>query len=150
MFEFWLQYAMGGYKNLNDSNAVFHTAYVGTSNSFLVKHLRTNTAYTFRICGRGESETPWSAWGVPKVASTSISHYRECYVKLWSYGFVVNDIIFSCVPIYVSVMSVVIMSVMSGWDCLVLLWMRCCCIVIILSCFPIDVNVGPCFIMIPC
>ncbi|CAG5119599.1 unnamed protein product, partial [Candidula unifasciata] len=76
MYEFWLQYAMGGYKNLNDSNAVFHTAYVGTSNSYLVKHLRTNTAYTFRVCGRGESATPWSAWGVPKVASTSISHYQ--------------------------------------------------------------------------
>lgn len=77
MYEFWLQYAMGGYKNLNDSNAVFHTAYVGTSNSYLVKHLRTHTAYTFRVCGRGESDTPWSAWSVPRVSSTSINHYRK-------------------------------------------------------------------------
>uniref|UniRef100_A0A0B7ANT8 Fibronectin type-III domain-containing protein n=1 Tax=Arion vulgaris TaxID=1028688 RepID=A0A0B7ANT8_9EUPU len=76
MYEFWLQYAMGGYKNLNDSNAVFHTAYVGTSNIYLVKHLRTQTAYTFRVCGRGESDTPWSAWSVPRVSTTSISHYQ--------------------------------------------------------------------------
>ncbi|KAH9513082.1 Cytokine receptor-like factor 3 [Bulinus truncatus] len=76
MSEFWLQYAMGNHKSINDTNAVFHTAYVGTATSFLVKHLRTQTSYTLRICGRGESDTPWSAWSVPRVALTTISHYQ--------------------------------------------------------------------------
>ncbi|GFO09750.1 cytokine receptor-like factor 3 [Plakobranchus ocellatus] len=63
-------------EDLNPTNAVFHTAYVGTSTSFTVKHLRTQTAYTFRVCGRGESDTPWSAWSVPRVSATSIEHYQ--------------------------------------------------------------------------
>ncbi|KAK3742722.1 hypothetical protein RRG08_025664 [Elysia crispata] len=74
--EFWLQYAKGSHKELNPTNAVFHTAYVGTSASYVVKHLRTQTAYTFRVCGRGESHTPWSAWSVPRVSATSVEHYQ--------------------------------------------------------------------------
>ncbi|GFR96088.1 cytokine receptor-like factor 3 [Elysia marginata] len=74
--EFWLQYAKGSHKELNPTNAVFHTAYVGTSTSYLVKHLRIQTAYTFRVCGRGESDTPWSAWSVPRVSATSVEHYQ--------------------------------------------------------------------------
>ncbi|RUS85103.1 hypothetical protein EGW08_007155 [Elysia chlorotica] len=74
--EFWLQYAKGSHKELNPTNAVFHTAYVGTSTCYVVKHLRTQTAYTFRVCGRGESHTPWSAWSVPRVSATSIEHYQ--------------------------------------------------------------------------
>ncbi|KAK0058945.1 cytokine receptor-like factor 3 isoform X1 [Biomphalaria pfeifferi] len=74
--EFWLQYAMGNYKSINEINAVFHTAYTGTATSFLIKHLRTQTAYTFRVCGRVDSETPWSAWSIPRVAFTTIDHYQ--------------------------------------------------------------------------
>lgn len=74
--EFWLQYAMGSYKSLNESNAVFHTAYIGLLTSYLTKHLRTQTPYTFRVCGRGESDTPWSTWSVPRVAVTTIDHYQ--------------------------------------------------------------------------
>ncbi|XP_059174464.1 cytokine receptor-like factor 3 [Physella acuta] len=74
--EFWLQYAMGSYKDTNEPNAVFHTAYTGSSTSHLVKHLRTQTPYTFRVCGRGEASTPWSAWSVPKIAATTILHYQ--------------------------------------------------------------------------
>ncbi|XP_005101005.1 cytokine receptor-like factor 3 [Aplysia californica] len=74
--EFWLQYASGNHKSSDSANAVYHTAYVGTSGCYLIKHLRTNSPYTLRVCGRGESDTPWSAWSIPKVASTAIEHYK--------------------------------------------------------------------------
>lgn len=70
---------MGSYKDTNEPNAVFHTAYIGSSTCHLVKHLRTQTPYTFRVCGRGEASTPWSAWSVPKIAATTILHYRMSF-----------------------------------------------------------------------
>ncbi|KAK3575847.1 hypothetical protein CHS0354_008029 [Potamilus streckersoni] len=72
--QFCLQYCYGSVKHMTD--VTFHTAYVGPHNSCLVKHLRTNTSYTLRVRGRSDADSDWSPWSVPRVAMTTIPHYK--------------------------------------------------------------------------
>lgn len=75
--EFCLQYSYGVIKSNDDSKATFHTAYTGPDTIHTVKHLRINTPYSFRVSCKGEGETMWGIWTVPKQAVTTIPHYGK-------------------------------------------------------------------------
>ncbi|XP_041363481.1 cytokine receptor-like factor 3 [Gigantopelta aegis] len=74
--EFCLQYSYGNIISNDDKNASFHTVYEGPENFFIVKQLRTNTVYSFRVAGRVDSDTPWDIFCIPVAASTSIYHHQ--------------------------------------------------------------------------
>lgn len=75
--EFCLQYSYGVIKSNDDSKATFHTAYTGPDTIHTVKHLRISTPYSFRVSCKGEGETMWGIWTVPKQAVTTIPHYGK-------------------------------------------------------------------------
>lgn len=102
--EFCLQYCYGRVQSNEDKNITFHTAYTGPNTFCTIRHLKTNTPYSFRVCSRPEGEEKWSIWSVPRTAHTTIPHYRECsslhaarsrrvssiflellWISLWSY-----------------------------------------------------------------
>ncbi|XP_069692262.1 cytokine receptor-like factor 3 [Periplaneta americana] len=58
-----------GQMNLMESN--FHDVYFGPECQHLVRDLRPGVPYTFRVCCRVEGDTEWSAWSLPRVATTS-------------------------------------------------------------------------------
>ncbi|KAL4240854.1 Cytokine receptor-like factor 3 [Mactra antiquata] len=72
--EFCLQYCYGQTTALDCGKSTFHTVYCGPETSYLVRRLRPNASYSFRVKCRSDDE--WSVWSVPKVASTSINHYE--------------------------------------------------------------------------
>ncbi|KAH3863853.1 cytokine receptor-like factor 3 [Dreissena polymorpha] len=74
--EYQLQYCYGAVNAIEADKATFHSAYMGPQSSFLVRKLRANTPYSFRVCCRVEGETYASVWSVPRVAATSITHYE--------------------------------------------------------------------------
>ncbi|KAK6168986.1 hypothetical protein SNE40_020124 [Patella caerulea] len=74
--EFCLQYSSGNIKSNTDSKATFHTAYVGPNTGHIVKHLRPNKQYSFRVRGRQDGSHEWSVWSVPYTAITTIPHHQ--------------------------------------------------------------------------
>lgn len=72
--EFRLQYCYGQVTAWNAGKTSFHTAYTGPNTSHLVRRLRTNVPYSFRVsCRVGDH---WSIWSVPQIAVTHITHYQ--------------------------------------------------------------------------
>ncbi|KAJ9580193.1 hypothetical protein L9F63_004136, partial [Diploptera punctata] len=70
---FRLQMAYGDLREqilLLDSN--FHDVFCGLECQYLVRDLRPGVPYTFRVCCRVEGDPQWSAWSLPRVASTSL------------------------------------------------------------------------------
>ncbi|XP_048758482.2 cytokine receptor-like factor 3 isoform X3 [Ostrea edulis] len=74
--EFCVQYCYGRVQSNEDKNITFHTAYTGPNTSCTIRHLRTNTPYSFRVRSRPEGEEKWSVWSVPRTAITTIPHYQ--------------------------------------------------------------------------
>ncbi|XP_022315438.2 cytokine receptor-like factor 3 [Crassostrea virginica] len=74
--EFCLQYCYGRVQSNEDKNITFHTAYTGSHTQCTVRHLRTNTPYSFRVRSRPEGEVKWSIWSIPRTAHTTIPHYQ--------------------------------------------------------------------------
>lgn len=72
--EYCLQYCSGEVTACNSGKATFHTVYTGPHSSYLVRKLRTDMPYSFRV--RCRSEDRWSIWSVPQVARTHIPHYQ--------------------------------------------------------------------------
>ncbi|XP_046361558.2 cytokine receptor-like factor 3 [Haliotis rufescens] len=83
--EFCLQHAYGNIKYNDDANALWHTSYTGSDTQTIVKHLSTNKIYSFRICGRGDPKSAWSAWSLPTTGVTTVPHYQwNCESKAYS------------------------------------------------------------------
>lgn len=74
--EFCLQYCYGKVQSNEDKNITFHMAYTGPNTFCTIRHLKTNTPYSFRVCSRPEGEEKWSIWSVPRTAHTTIPHYQ--------------------------------------------------------------------------
>ncbi|XP_075230786.1 cytokine receptor-like factor 3 [Lycorma delicatula] len=71
---FRLQIAVGDYPdaNQNHTNAKYRDIYEGMDSAYLVRDLKTNQPYTFRVCCQESGSKCWSAWSLPKVATTHI------------------------------------------------------------------------------
>ncbi|XP_052773791.1 cytokine receptor-like factor 3 [Mya arenaria] len=74
--QFRLQFCYGEVKASQAHRATFQNTYTGPNMHHLVKRLKVKQPYSFRVSCRGENEDQWSVWSVPRVASTSISHYE--------------------------------------------------------------------------
>lgn len=75
---FRLQMAYGdvrGQMNLLEGN--FHDVYFGSECQHLVRDLRPGVPYTFRVCCRVEGDTEWSAWSLPRVATTNYDPFGK-------------------------------------------------------------------------
>ncbi|XP_045214073.2 cytokine receptor-like factor 3 [Mercenaria mercenaria] len=72
--EFRLQYCNGQTTAWDAEKCTFHSVYTGPNTSYLVRRLRTNKQYSFRVSCRIEDH--WSIWGIPRVAKTLITHYQ--------------------------------------------------------------------------
>lgn len=67
--------AFGSYPDSNQNHhttAKYRDIYEGIDLSYLVRDLRVNQSYTFRVCCQESGSKNWSAWSIPKVASTHI------------------------------------------------------------------------------
>ncbi|XP_060581316.1 cytokine receptor-like factor 3 isoform X2 [Ruditapes philippinarum] len=72
--EFRLQYCYGEITAWDVGKATFNTVYTGSNTTHLVKRLRYNMPYSFRVSCRIDDH--WSTWSVPRVAQTRIPPYQ--------------------------------------------------------------------------
>ena len=55
----------------------FHDVFCGLECQYLVRDLRPGIPYTFRVCCRIEGDPEWSAWSLPRVATTNLDPFCE-------------------------------------------------------------------------
>ena len=66
--EFKLQYCCGNSRT--DDTASYVDAYQGPMTWYTLRRLKSNTTYTFMVCGLAEGTETWGPWSVPLSAST--------------------------------------------------------------------------------
>ncbi|EEZ97840.1 Cytokine receptor-like factor 3 [Tribolium castaneum] len=73
--EFRLQRAFGDVISEKHLEINFSDCYVGAETQFLVKDLRPNQLYSFRVCCKFEGSSDWSPWSLSQVTRTSIKPF---------------------------------------------------------------------------
>lgn len=92
---FRLQYAYGDIRDQPHlMNTNFHDVYEGPDTQYLVRDLRPNNLYTFRVCCLVEGESDWSAWSLPRVGSSNITPF--CWTEDNPHYTVTNEAKIAC------------------------------------------------------
>ncbi|XP_064619613.1 cytokine receptor-like factor 3 [Lineus longissimus] len=74
--EFLVQYGSGNLTETENNNGNFCDVYQGPNTSSIVRNLKPNRPYTFRVSCRGDNKGRWSPWSKSVVASTSLHHHE--------------------------------------------------------------------------
>ncbi|KAJ8920490.1 hypothetical protein NQ315_005359 [Exocentrus adspersus] len=73
--EFKLQRAFGDVIKEKHLLVNFHDCYLGQETQFLVKDLKVDQPYSFRVCCKFEGNPEWSPWSLPQVKCTSLKPF---------------------------------------------------------------------------
>ncbi|XP_056632696.1 cytokine receptor-like factor 3 [Diorhabda sublineata] len=73
--EFRLQVVMGDIQKDKHLVNNFKDIYKGLDNQYLLKDLKVNEPYSFRVCCKFEGTTEWSPWSLPQVTTTTLKHF---------------------------------------------------------------------------
>lgn len=79
--EFLVQYGSGNLTETENNNGNFCDVYQGPNTSSIVRNLKPNRPYTFRVSCRGDNKGRWSPWSKSVVASTSLHHHGKIVVS---------------------------------------------------------------------
>lgn len=86
-YKYQLQCCQGNVNDENDGGDLFYEVYLGPETCYIVRDLKPNYDYSFRVCKYGNEDKVWS---LPYIARTTLAPYSKFHSFAFNYELPLN------------------------------------------------------------